>query len=68
MSRSVGACPRRTSHDGPRATGRIPLCPEPYAAWSVTAERVIVTTALTNVTTAPTSGTTAPKRVRLPAT
>ncbi len=47
---------------------RIPLCPEPYAALRVTAERVIVTPALTSVTTALTSGTTWPKRVRLPAT
>jgi hypothetical protein len=47
---------------------RIPLCPEPYAALRVTAERVIVTPALTSVTTALTTGTPAPQRVRLPTT
>lgn len=43
------------------------LCPEPCTAGSVTAERVIVTTALKSVTSALTSGTITPKRVRLPA-
>jgi hypothetical protein len=51
-----------------RVTSRSPHYPELYAAWSVTAERVIVTTVLTTVTTALTSVTTAPKRVRRPAT